>query len=387
MTAAVISLLENWNMNTKTVMTGMINPDGSIGPIGGILEKIDAAYSVGANRFLIPKGQMTYLETVFETVTDNGWTQTISKTINRNVSEYAMTKYGIQVIEVEDINEVLFYYTGWVFPIIKSNESITTKDYINSMKPLAFNLLTQASESYINASFYLNNSNISNQYPYYYKNQIADFLNNAKDAIVDAEFWYGENLYYTSTSKSFQSLIDSRFVLYACEYFNSDDEDIYIQDLLSEAINIFNLKSQEAKDAEINGTITLQCVGAAQKRASEADTYISDATNSLESNDFLTALYKIAFAIERSESVGWWLNITRYFNESSSIKISDINTIALEYIEEAQQAITYSSIIIDEMNSNSNYLYDAQNMLEKARAERENGYPAAALFEALEAFL
>ena len=59
MTVATIALLENWDLSDKTVMTGMINPDGSIGPIGGITHKIDAANSVGANHFLIPSGQGT----------------------------------------------------------------------------------------------------------------------------------------------------------------------------------------------------------------------------------------------------------------------------------------------------------------------------------------
>ncbi len=58
-------------------MTGMINPDGSIGPIGGILQKIDAAYSVGATRFLLPKGQMTYTEMVTEATNENGWVTVI----------------------------------------------------------------------------------------------------------------------------------------------------------------------------------------------------------------------------------------------------------------------------------------------------------------------
>ena len=81
MTLAIISLLENWTIDKNLVMTGMIDPDGSIGPIGGIPYKIDAANSVGATRFLIPKGQMTYTETVTETTTQNGWTQIITKPV------------------------------------------------------------------------------------------------------------------------------------------------------------------------------------------------------------------------------------------------------------------------------------------------------------------
>jgi uncharacterized protein YdeI (YjbR/CyaY-like superfamily) len=121
----------------------MINPDGSIGPIGGIPYKIDAAHSVGATRFLIPKGQMTYTEMVTEYQNINGilWQNTYP--VTRNVSDYALTKYGMQVAEVEDINDALLYFTGWTFPAIESPNKITTEDYITAMKPLATSLLAQ----------------------------------------------------------------------------------------------------------------------------------------------------------------------------------------------------------------------------------------------------
>jgi len=127
MTTAVTSLLQNWSMDSKTMMTGMINPDGSIGPVGGILQKIDAAYSVGATRFLIPKGQGEYTETITETVSEGGWTQVTTRQILRNVSDYALDNYGIEVIEAEDINDALLYFTGWNFPVNESNASITTE--------------------------------------------------------------------------------------------------------------------------------------------------------------------------------------------------------------------------------------------------------------------
>ena len=38
------------------MMTGMINPDGTVGPVGGILEKIMGANSKGIKVFLIPSG-------------------------------------------------------------------------------------------------------------------------------------------------------------------------------------------------------------------------------------------------------------------------------------------------------------------------------------------
>ena len=387
MTAAVVSLIENWTMDNKTVMTGMINPDGSIGPIGGILQKIDAAYSAGAIRFLLPKGQMNYTEMVTDTTTENGWIQTSTKPVIRNVAEYALDNYGIEAVEVEDINDALLYFTGWEFPASESNGSITTDDYLSSMKPLATNLLDNARTLYKNASDLFDNSTIPNRWPDYYKNQVTDFLNNAHERLIDSENWFGQESYYTSTSKSFQSLIDSQFVTYACTYFSLGDKQDYVNLFLNDAKEFHNNKSSLAKNAEVNGSISLQCIGAAQKRASDADSYLSDAESSYQNGDYLTTMYKISYALQRSESIEWWLGISNYFNDTGDINDDELNTLAGEYIEDAQQATVYSGVILEEMGRSSSYLSDAEGLLELARDDKENGYPAAAFFEALEALV
>jgi uncharacterized protein len=387
MTVAVISLLENWTLDNQTVMTGMINPDGSIGPIGGIPYKIDAAHSVGATRFLIPKGQMTYTETVIESTQGDGWSQIITRPVTRNVSEYALTNYGMQVYEVEDINDALLYFTGWNFPVTESAGKITTEDYVTAMEPLATTLLDDAQHSYENASHLFNTTTIPNRYPNYYRNQVTDYLNDAQDRLLESTHWYNLTEYYTSTSKSFQSLINSHFVSYVCQYFTSENQDSYVQMLLNQSTQLYRNMSTLAKNATIQGMVSLQCVGAAQQRITEAATYLSDANTSYHSNDYLTALYKIAYAQQRSQSVQWWLNISTPFNDSGTLNTTLISSLAEEYIDDAQQAITYSGIIINEMGQTSSYLDDAKTLLDTARNENGQGYSAAALFGAFESLV
>jgi uncharacterized protein len=387
MTVAVISLLENWTLDNSTIMTGMINPDGSIGPIGGIPYKIDAAYSVGATRFLIPKGQTTYTEMVTEYQNINGiiWQNTYP--VTRNVTEYAQTNYGMQVSEVEDINDALLYFTGWTFPVKESPDKITTEDYIAAMKPLATSLLDEARRSYQNASDLFNTTTIPNRYPNYYRNQVTDFLNTASDRLLESIHWYDEEVYYTSTSKSFQSLIDAHFVSYICQYFASDNQEELVRSLHNQTNRNYTNKSEIAKNAPIHGMVTLQCVGAAQQRINEAASYLSEANTSYLNNDDYTALYNIAYAQERIESVQWWLNISTPFHDSGEINETMIKTLAEEYLDDAQQAIVYSEIIINEMGETSTYLNDAKNLLETARSMHENRYSAAALFGSFESLV
>jgi len=387
MTLATVSLLENWTIDESTVMTGMINPDGSVGPVGGITHKIDAAAAVGTTRFLIPKGQGTYTELVTETINENGGKKTVTKPVTYNVADYAMETYGIEVNEVEDINDALLYFTGYEFPTQVSDSQITTEDYIDSMKPLATTLLNESQSMYENASDLFDNSSISNDYPFHYRNQITDFINGAENALQSSEEWYNQGAYYSSTSKSFQSLINSRFVIYACEYFSSDDEQQYLTSLHDEAVEYFNVKSAEAKNAEIKGVISLQCVGAAQKRVSEAEVYLSDASDAYDSNDYLTMLYKIAFAMERSRSVGWWIDIASHFDDTGEIDSTELENLAVEYIEDAQQSAVYSGVILDQVGTSSKYLSEAEALIDLAEDDLNKGYLAAALFEALEALV
>ena len=393
MTVATISLLENWALSNTTVMTGMINPDGSIGPIGGITQKIDAANSVGASHFLVPYGQGTYTEMVTTTEIVNGIPRIVTRPVTRNVEDYAMNTYGMTVTEVEDINQALENFTGYRFFFNNNVSNLTTKDYINSMKPLATSLLDEAQQTYDNADLKLDNSSIPNKYPNYYKNDISEYLDTSKERLKQSEEAYENETYYTSTSKSFQSLIYSRFVLYACDYWDPDYES-FIEDLITEVKSLYENASIDARSAEIEGYISLQTVGAAQRRASEAKQYLDSAESMYDNglnfySDILDFLYRLSFVVERSNSFGWWLNIGSYFNETGNLERSSIENLTLEYIEDAQQATIYSGILLQEMGSattdSSNYLSNAEELLESARDDLEKGYPAAALFEALEA--
>lgn len=386
MTVATIAALEGWDLDNKTMMTGMINPDGSIGPVGGIKEKIDAAYSVGARRFLIPKGQMIVYTTVTKTVKQGGWIRIITERKKINVSEYARKEYGIEVVEVEDINDALYYFTGHRFEEPEVNKNITTENYTTSMKPLAEYLLSRARESYESASRLFNETKnyIPNFFPFNYRKEIEESLEDSKDALIESEKSYNMSLFYSSTSKSFQSLINSRFVRYACEYFSSDNKEKYVESILKYARGLLNASEKVASNAIISGMVSLQCVGAAQKRLFEAENYIEEAEDNCREGNFLSALYRLAFSIERCNSVGWWLNISSKFEENVNLNETQLEELANKYLDLARNSVIYSQIILQEMGETSSLLNDAAQLLSEAES-KVGSYPASSLFTSLEA--
>ena len=110
MTIATIAVLKNETLRSDVVMTGTINEDGTIGQIGGVLEKAQAAKQVGAKLFLVPVGQST--ETVMKPIenctnSDNFvYCETTYKQITTDIGQSA----GIEVKEVENVIDAYEYF-------------------------------------------------------------------------------------------------------------------------------------------------------------------------------------------------------------------------------------------------------------------------------------
>ncbi len=110
-TSTIISLILNKTLNQSIYMTGTINPDGSIGKVGGILEKALAAAENGGKLFIVPKGQKTievYVPIKREVLP--GFYIITYEARLVDVQEYIKNKgYDMKVVEASSIDEVLKY--------------------------------------------------------------------------------------------------------------------------------------------------------------------------------------------------------------------------------------------------------------------------------------
>ncbi len=110
MTIATIGALTGIGPGNEVMITGTINHDGTIGPVGEILSKARAAKGMGAEIMLVPGGQSE--QVVYEN-RESCYRSGISRicSIERvpvevDISEEA----GIEVIEVEHIMEAIPYF-------------------------------------------------------------------------------------------------------------------------------------------------------------------------------------------------------------------------------------------------------------------------------------
>ncbi len=373
MTIAVICLLEKLNARDDVIMTGMINPDGSVGPVGGILEKGEAAGKAGMKYFLIPRGQSIEYKTVEEKI---GWI-TYYKKVPVNVTKELYDKYGLIVKEVDDINEALAYFTNYSFKEEKSTKPILTADYYKDIiKPMAEYAMEKANESYSLAQSMFEKANIPVGFPWNNpRGIVANSLDDAEKALEDSKIAYENAFYYYSLSKAFQSMINSRFVIYACNYYNGTS----LNEIYNETKEAVTKALNTAKNSKVDGLISLQCVGGAQQRALDAEKYLN-----MSADSKLNYLYHWAYAMERSKTVYWWLNISKEFNESYKVNESWIKSIAEKYYDYAQSIFSYANILSEETGYSRQFVKKAEDLLAEANEQKED-YPASSLFNSLEA--
>ncbi len=112
MTIATIAALTGRNINTTVMITGIINHDGTIGPVGEILPKAIAARDIGATLLLVPEGQSEQI--VYEKrercqhvgISRICTMEQVPKKID--IGEES----GIRVVEARTIQETLVYFFG-----------------------------------------------------------------------------------------------------------------------------------------------------------------------------------------------------------------------------------------------------------------------------------
>lgn len=110
MTAVLMSALTGMPVNSSVAMTGTIEADGSIGFVGGVFEKAEAAADDGVKIFLVPKGEeiLTYYEQHVEEreIAPGFYIQQVYYVPKQiDLDNYTNTNWGMRVRGVRTIEE------------------------------------------------------------------------------------------------------------------------------------------------------------------------------------------------------------------------------------------------------------------------------------------
>jgi uncharacterized protein len=360
LTVATIACINGWDVYPDVMMTGMINPDGTVGPVGGIYEKAKAASEFGITLFLVPQGQATV--TVGEAQID--------------LTEYAPSEWGMEVREVLDITEAVTAFTGYEFVTDAYSGDIAVDTSFFKSDVEAELLSTKAFQVSLAADLF----------DAMLEEDVAEELTaqmiSANERLSDAEEAIGQGRYYTAMSYLFQSRISYTYIDFALRYFEGEDPQQALDAIVGDVEREIGAVTSDvmALSQDIYGYAMLDAFSAAQERAFEAQEHLEQAKLYRVWVEPSNAIYAAALASERSRTSTFWLEIAKRYEQGDRIAIDDLQYDANTLIEDANLIYIYVSRMI----GSSELLGDASELLAMAQEEYARGDYAAALYNAIE---
>ena len=300
LTTAVVKDLK---IDKEMAITGTINSGGIVGPVGGLMEKIEAGVNIGLKTVLIPQGTR-------EVKKDN-------KTID--LREYGKEK-GVLVLEAADLNELVFYFTGQKLRDDYYSVEVDP-EYYKIMKELGLLLCNRTTELEAELGDY--------------KIKDAEELSRLRNKTVKAQDALDEDNYYSAASFCFGTNVQLRAQLY-------EKADLSDAELGQEAKRIESkLKKykEEITNKELRTITDLQTYGVVIERLNEG---LDNIKTFLEQNN----TYYLAFAEERLFSAMSWAQFFKMSGKEFRLDEAALEFSCLEKIQEAKERYQYVSLFI-----------------------------------------
>ena len=370
MTVGIIAALEGWEVRKDVMMTGMINPDGSIGPVGGILEKASAAYSVGSKLFLIPEGQRIQIIQTTEQKQIGPITQITSKAERVDVVEYARERWGLEVKEIKDIYDAVYYFTGKKIekPSVPTNLNVDT----SFLKTDALNDYDKTLSYYEQVENKLKTSNMG----YTTYSYLKEALNEAKSRLDEAKKTLEDGRYYTTLSLDFQARITIRHV----DWYLDVETDADLENLLKNVDDEIKSTENTISNLTIRGISMLQAVAASEERIEQAKSLLKDAWSAYYDGNYWDAVSNAAFAYERIQTAKFWASLGERYAKGDVIERESLKETARDYLDNSRLIITYITSMFGEVN-----LQELINLMNEGEGYYQDGKYSAAIFSAMEA--
>lgn len=223
MAVAVYSALTGRPINRTVMVTGMLSPDGTVGPVGGVYEKAQAAADSGAKLFLVPPGQsvvVTY-RTVVRRIGPFRFYTTEPVTIN--LAEEARRQWGLTVVEVVTLRDALRYFFVVDFPARAPGRVELSPQALSVIVSVRSELLSRARHELKDAERRLNASLLSGLA----KTLVGRYLNGARNYLSSAEATRGVESIQLLT----RSIATSRWVELLLDYYSGASLDQYVSGL------------------------------------------------------------------------------------------------------------------------------------------------------------
>lgn len=342
MCVALTAALLGEPLNTSVVVTGMIMPDGLIGPVGGIPEKLHAAAEVGAKVMIVPLGQTRARSLATGQVVD--------------VVEEGRS-LGVKVVEASTIYDVLRYFGVKVRepPI---NISVELPESVRSvMRSWAEESMRQYGDLVREAE------SIMGQVSDAYKAQMLDLLREAAEYASHGNQSLEDGDYYSAASDYFAATIYADEAVWVGKIVTGQAT---INDLLSEARTAVDealskygslIKDRFAGGADASYVTVLAEVG---RRVVEANASLTQAEESPSVPDLVYIKWRARSAID-------WMDVLDAINASGKfVPVATLKTTAFLMAYFAESVASYvESLTGQSLTTVWTYVEEAKTLADK----------------------
>lgn len=329
--AAIYSALTGISLKKTVASTGMILPDGLIGPVGGIPYKVQAAIESGYTTVLIPIGQSIYSETTYQTQTIGSVIVTRPVTVTWNVTDLAI-KLGGRLVEASTAVDVIREFVGNI-PLKQTygTPSLTQEE---------FELTLTEYYGYTNQSLQLRvevQSKLQNVSSRTIRNTIQNLLQSSENYYLQSNDMWKNGYYYTGLSFAFVSAYQAMMAKYLLEASLQSNPSTYLNNVLGNLSMQLNDYKHRYNDL-LNKTYSysldnLFLLTEIHSRMRDAESTINSANQALQSGDISSASYYLGYAWGRIRSLGYWFNLLKlsYGKLMSEIQVEKLVSWILSY--------------------------------------------------------
>ena len=326
-TMAAMSILSGKPLNKNVAMTGTANPDGSVGIVGDVSQKSEAAANQHIKTFLYPS----------------------TDTISSAALSYDEA-HGETPIPVSSEYQAFQYFTGYnVTPTV--NYNIQTSLYLSLMKQTYLQF-----DSYQNSLYSsLPSVNSSNSSIQLLINQAVSDMSTQKAEAANGSYYVAASSMITSSSDLLQAKI--------LETLPSSNQNSFVSGLISkENSTITGIENNISKDY-ISNSSTLILKFIALDRLMQARDYLNDSMQSLSSGSLQNAIYYYSLAAVKAETAYFWVSILP--KGSSNFSQSQYEELSNYYLYKASSYNDYADLLgvnlPPEVSQMQSYLLSAQS--------------------------
>ncbi len=368
MTIATLAALRGDSIRRDVAITGMINPDGTIGPVGGLTHKLEAvAESGNFTTFLVPLGQRYVQQEVVEKRQEGSTIIVITKTITVDLVKKGK-ELGINVFEVADIFQAYKYFTGVDLRYPYMTPKPVVSKYVSEVATWYKELKTLANERMLETKSVLAKSDVSQQVKAY----ITSLFSQVNVTLDTARELFTEQKIYSASSYAFQAAVLAEYAYYVAAIASfKNDYTLLLKEWETDVNSTINnvrklLETNKPKTVEEFEKYVATLIRL--ERAVDALAKYKELLKKgvlIDTGDTWGALHWLAYSKLRVYTSQTWYKLK--VEGEISLYQDIIARVARILVNNAESVLAYSSSLYEYLNVRSAYLDEASYYYNKAR--------------------